>query len=65
MKVKIIEAPSNPDKPAIRIIAESEEDHTVLWCLSKLGPARYDLIANDDAGDARVSSLVLEDKDAG
>lgn len=57
----IIESPNDVTKPAIKLVAESDEDQTVLWCLSKMGPSRYDLIANEDGGNARVAFLVLED----
>ena len=60
MKAEIIESPNDETKPAIKLVAESTEDQTVLWCLSTMGPTRYDLVANETSGDARVSSITLE-----
>ena len=60
MKAEILESPNDVTKPAIKLVAESAEDQTVLWCLSVMGPTRYDLVANEDSGDAKVAALILE-----
>ena len=64
MKVNIVESPSNANTPALQLLAESDEDQTVLWCLSVLGPEMYEMHANHDAGDARASSIILKGVDA-
>lgn len=59
MKAEITEAQGGAE-PAIRLVAENEEERTSLWLLHKLGPAAYVLAENEEGGDAQVVSIVLE-----
>lgn len=59
MKAEINEADQGT-VPAIKLVAENEDERTVLWLLHKLGPTQYTLTENEEGGDAQATSIVLD-----
>lgn len=65
MKVELVEAPGDDDKPAVKIIANSTEEQNILWCLFKLGPETWRMVEEAENGGAKVASIIFEDAAAG
>ena len=64
MKAYIVEAPHDETLPAIRLQAENDEEQTILWCLSQLGPEQYKIAENHEGGEGKVTDIILEDASA-